>query len=82
MWFVSLCKIPIFLELLINLILSNYHLKKLEHEKFDKKIMNLLNTNSTNYKKIEKLGEGSFGEVFLVKNMKDNNLYVSKDISL
>lgn len=44
--------------------------------------MQLLNTNSTSYTKIKELGEGSFGEVFLVENMKTNQLVVSKEMRL
>jgi len=44
--------------------------------------MQLLNTNSTSYKKIKPLGEGSFGEIFLVENIKNNNLLVSKEMRL
>lgn len=44
--------------------------------------MNLITSDSTNYERIKKLGQGSFGSVFLVKNIKDNNTYVSKDIKL
>lgn len=44
--------------------------------------MNLINTSSTNYERLEKLGQGTFGQVFLVKNMKNDNIYVSKDINI
>ncbi len=45
--------------------------------------MNLFtNTHSTNYKKIKPLGEGSFGKVFLVKNIIDQKIVVSKEIDL
>ena len=44
--------------------------------------MQLLNTNSTSYTKIDKLGEGSFGEVFLAKNIKNDQLVVCKEMRL
>ena len=44
--------------------------------------MQLLNTNSTSYTKIDKLGEGSFGEVFIVKNIKNDKLFVCKEMKL
>ena len=44
--------------------------------------MQLLNTNSTSYTKIDKLGEGSFGEVFLAKNIKNDQLKVCKEMRL
>ncbi len=37
---------------------------------------------STTYKKIKKLGEGTYGQAFLVEDMSDHRLYVSKKIKL
>ena len=44
--------------------------------------MQLLNTNSTSYKKMKKLGEGSFGNVYLARNVKTNKIIVSKEMKL
>lgn len=44
--------------------------------------MNLISTDSTLYRKIRPLGEGSFGEVFLVKHARTGQLLVSKEMRL
>ena len=44
--------------------------------------MQLLNTNSSSYVKVEKIGEGSFGEVYIAKNMKNDKLFVCKEMKL
>ena len=43
---------------------------------------NLLITNSSSYRRLKKIGEGSFGKVFLVKNVSNNEEVVAKEIKL
>ena len=40
------------------------------------------NDSISNYKEIEKLGQGAFGLVFKVLNKKDNKYYVKKKITI
>ena len=39
-------------------------------------------SDGVSYRKMGRLGEGSFGEVYLVKHAESENLFVSKEIKL